>query len=59
MGPVSCMVGPRGTSTFPEAVCELSLGIYLIVKGFKAAPGFFADAGHGRVAAGTPAVPAQ
>ncbi len=27
--------GPSGILTFPEAVWELSLGIYLIVKGFR------------------------
>ncbi len=27
--------GPSGMLTFPEAVWELSLGIYLIVNGFR------------------------
>src|SRR3954452_12660696 len=53
--------GASAILTFPEAVWELSLGIYLIVKGFKAAPGFFEHAGNGAAADGalTPAGAAQ
>jgi hypothetical protein len=29
---------PQGIATIPEFLWELSLGIYLIVKGFKASP---------------------
>jgi hypothetical protein len=38
--------------TFPEIVWEASLGIYLIVKGFRDVPGFFGDARPATVEAG-------
>lgn len=46
--------GASGILTFPEALWELSLGLYLIRRGFKPAPGFFAGTGGDRPAeAGT------
>jgi hypothetical protein len=33
--------GPSGIPTLPEAVWELSLGIYLIAKGFRPDAGLF------------------
>ena len=38
--------GPSTILTAPEAVWELSLGIYLIVKGFKASPILYDDGRH-------------
>jgi hypothetical protein len=53
--------GASAILTFPEAVWELSLGIYLTVKGFKAAPGFFDHTRNGAAADGalTPAAAAR
>src|SRR3954470_2596484 len=53
--------GASAVLTLPEAVWELSLGIYLIVKGFKAAPGFFDQTRNGAADDGalTPAAAAQ
>jgi hypothetical protein len=38
--------GPSTILTLPEAVWELSLGIYLIVKGFKPSPVLYDDGRH-------------
>jgi hypothetical protein len=45
---------PAAVATIPEFVWELSLGVYLIVKGFKPSPvaaGYARDAGQGAGAA--------
>ena len=47
--------GPPCALAFPEARWEFSLGVYFIVRGCKAVPGFFADSRNGRVTADTPA----
>jgi hypothetical protein len=53
--------GVKFLLTFPEIIWEASLGIYLTVKGFKAAPGFFGDTRDGTLdeVALRPAVAAQ
>jgi hypothetical protein len=38
--------GPSTILTLPEAAWELSLGIYLIVKGFKPSPILYDDGRH-------------
>ena len=45
---------PAAIATIPEFLWELSLGIYLIVKGFKPSPitsGYAPDGGHDAIAA--------
>lgn len=41
-GAVDQVSGAGGLLAFPEGVWEFSLGLYLIARGFRAAPGFFA-----------------
>jgi hypothetical protein len=40
----------QAIATIPEFVWELSLGIYLIAKGFKASPLTTGNNGHGHLA---------
>lgn len=49
-GAVDQVSGAGGLLAFPEGVWEFSLGLFLIFKGFRAVPGFFADAAHEREA---------
>lgn len=39
----------QGIATIPEFIWELSLGIYLIVKGFKPSPILYDDGRHAGV----------
>jgi hypothetical protein len=41
--------GPSGLLSLPEAVWELSLGIYLIAKGFRPSPILYDDGRHAGV----------
>jgi hypothetical protein len=52
---------PKFIATLPEIAWEASLGIYLIVKGFRPSAILSGDAGHMRVYEGhqTPAAAAQ
>ena len=49
---------PQVIATVPEFVCELSLGIYLMVKGFKPSPILSGTIGDARADGRSPALAA-